>query len=351
MRILPFQRKKYLTILKTYPIYERKPTNLSSVGLRPPSLLQYKPFYGAKHPMKHGCFLTNDFLPSPKYTSEICVTNCVSYARSLRSFQAKTIFDSISLASAPILEQELIDSIIDGLGRESKEFITSLDLYSSITFDEFYDLLLQEEHLIKKISPALSISTTLTTNHLPASPSTSPSPSKYYSSSNNGRERGSYFNRGRYHDRQNGNYHHSNYGGHRGGYSQSRGYLMNTHNPHFLLMLASINSLVFCQICNKQGHTTHYCSERGHKTGYTLMTGISFGGLSHIKATITTSQKLAVYSTRTRQGVWHAQLGNPMHANFRTLVQWFNLQFSYKYMIRKFHVCPLGKACCLSFSS
>ncbi|XP_068318476.1 uncharacterized protein [Pyrus communis] len=56
-----------------------------------------------------------------------------------------------------ITDDELIESILDGLGREYKEFKTSVHLRPSLSFDDCYDLLLQEEHLIQKMS-SLSLS-------------------------------------------------------------------------------------------------------------------------------------------------------------------------------------------------
>ncbi|KAF7120579.1 hypothetical protein RHSIM_Rhsim13G0196200 [Rhododendron simsii] len=72
--------------------------------------------------------------------------------------QAKSIADSLTAAGSPISDSELIDYIIDALGGEYKEFITSLHLRPTNTFDDFYDLLLQEEHLLKRMA-SLSLST------------------------------------------------------------------------------------------------------------------------------------------------------------------------------------------------
>jgi hypothetical protein len=70
---------------------------------------------------------------------------------------AKSIADSLAAAGSPISDTELIESIIDGLGHEYKEFITALHLRPTVSFDDFYDLILQEEHLLKRMS-SLSLS-------------------------------------------------------------------------------------------------------------------------------------------------------------------------------------------------
>jgi hypothetical protein len=70
---------------------------------------------------------------------------------------AKSIADSLAAAGSPISDTELIESIIDGLGHEYKEFIIALHLRPTVSFDDFYDLILQEEHLLKRMS-SLSLS-------------------------------------------------------------------------------------------------------------------------------------------------------------------------------------------------
>ncbi|CAL9017132.1 unnamed protein product [Prunus brigantina] len=60
---------------------------------------------------------------------------------------------------------ELIDYILDGLGHEYKQFTTSLHLRPSLTFDDFFGLLIQEEHLLKRMSSiSLSTGTSLTSD-------------------------------------------------------------------------------------------------------------------------------------------------------------------------------------------
>ncbi|BFG25074.1 hypothetical protein CerSpe_113480 [Prunus speciosa] len=52
-------------------------------------------------------------------------------------------------------DEELLEYLLDGLGHEYKEFTTSLHLRPSLSFDEFYNLLVQEEQLINKMSVVL----------------------------------------------------------------------------------------------------------------------------------------------------------------------------------------------------
>ncbi|CAL2265447.1 unnamed protein product [Prunus armeniaca] len=63
---------------------------------------------------------------------------------------------------------ELIDYILYGLGYEYKQFTTSLHLRPSLTFDDFFGLLIQEEQLLKRMSSiSLSTDTALTSDRNP----------------------------------------------------------------------------------------------------------------------------------------------------------------------------------------
>lgn len=55
---------------------------------------------------------------------------------------AKSLFDSLATTCAALNEAELIDYILAGLGQEHKAFKTFLHLRTSISFDDFYDLLI-----------------------------------------------------------------------------------------------------------------------------------------------------------------------------------------------------------------
>ncbi|CAL2246924.1 unnamed protein product [Prunus armeniaca] len=68
---------------------------------------------------------------------------------------AKSLFDSLNAASSTMMDEELIEYVLDGLGHKYKEFTTSLHLCPSLSFDEFYDLLVQEEQLFNKMSSVL----------------------------------------------------------------------------------------------------------------------------------------------------------------------------------------------------
>lgn len=70
---------------------------------------------------------------------------------------AWSLFDSLASAGTTMTNSELIEYILDGLGHEYKEFTTSPHLRQTLTFDEFFDLLLQEEQLQKRME-ALSLS-------------------------------------------------------------------------------------------------------------------------------------------------------------------------------------------------
>ena len=70
---------------------------------------------------------------------------------------AKSIADSLNVAGSAITEDELIECLLDGLGPEYKEFTTAIHLRPSLSYDDCYDLLIQEENLVKKMS-SLSLS-------------------------------------------------------------------------------------------------------------------------------------------------------------------------------------------------
>ena len=61
----------------------------------------------------------------------------------------KSYADALATAGCPISDADLIDFIVYGLGTDYKDFITTLCFFPAISFDDFYDLLLQEESLVK----------------------------------------------------------------------------------------------------------------------------------------------------------------------------------------------------------
>ena len=67
---------------------------------------------------------------------------------------AKTIVDSMAFAGNPIPNHELLDYITNGLGYEYRNFITSLNFHLAATFDEYYELLLQEAFLTERLNPS-----------------------------------------------------------------------------------------------------------------------------------------------------------------------------------------------------
>lgn len=76
---------------------------------------------------------------------------------------AKSYFDSLFATSSPIPDLDFIDFIVNGLGiNEYKEFITSVHFCPSTTFDEIFELLIQEESLMKCLTSPRSMSAALT---------------------------------------------------------------------------------------------------------------------------------------------------------------------------------------------
>jgi hypothetical protein len=68
---------------------------------------------------------------------------------------AKSLFDSLIQSGATMDDDELISYVLDGLGLKYKELATTLHLHPNIDFDQFYDLILKEEHLQKWMSLTL----------------------------------------------------------------------------------------------------------------------------------------------------------------------------------------------------
>lgn len=85
---------------------------------------------------------------------------------------AKALGDSLATTGSPLFDSNLIELVTDSLGHTYKEFITSLHACQITSFDEFYDLAVQEENLLKRMSSlALSTRTALIANHILTPPS------------------------------------------------------------------------------------------------------------------------------------------------------------------------------------
>ncbi|XP_050120308.1 uncharacterized protein LOC126597552 [Malus sylvestris] len=98
---------------------------------------------------------------------------------------AKSLADSLNTAGSSISEDDLIECLLDGLGPEYKEFTTAVHLRPSLLYDDFYDLLIQEENLIKKMSSfSLSNDVAFTAHHRFNGPSKSISNGNRFSFSN-----------------------------------------------------------------------------------------------------------------------------------------------------------------------
>ncbi|KAF7153434.1 hypothetical protein RHSIM_Rhsim01G0072300 [Rhododendron simsii] len=181
--------------------------------------------------------------------------------------RSKSLADFYAAAGSPISDNEFIDHIIDALGLEYKDFITSLNHHPTTSFDEFYDLLLQEEHLLKRMTAfSLSAGTAFATNRVPQNQQ--PATNKQHQNINHNNH---HHNRGRggHHGRGRGGQYYSDNRGGRGGQgglysSNNRG--LTSHRLHVpdnhppLLPTPTFTSL--CQICNQQGHNGKICPER-----------------------------------------------------------------------------------------
>lgn len=66
--------------------------------------------------------------------------------------EAKFVFDSLATGGFLVLDFDLVEYVVDGLGPKYQGFITSLHLRTSTTFNELFDLLIQEECLQQKHS-------------------------------------------------------------------------------------------------------------------------------------------------------------------------------------------------------
>lgn len=65
---------------------------------------------------------------------------------------AKTLVDSLVVTRSPISDSNLIEFVIDGFGHTYKEIVISLQVHPVTSFDELYDLAIQEENLLQRIS-------------------------------------------------------------------------------------------------------------------------------------------------------------------------------------------------------
>ncbi|KAM2315364.1 hypothetical protein ACFX1S_028273 [Malus domestica] len=374
---------------------------------------------------------------------------------------AKNLADSLTAAGSVISDEELIESILDGLGPEYKEFTTAVHLRSSLSYDDCYDLLLQEEHLIKKMSTfSLSSSAAFTASSRRAGSS--------HSAHNGHRSFSSPHSFGQGNGR----------GRHWRSSHQNRQANWNPPRPHSspstdtrppLLPTPSLPPKPptfeydgYCQLCEEYGHKARQCPTRGNfaylatadspsptpwvvdsgatnhmtndpsaltqiqpytgtdtivvgngnhlpishvgkssisslhgplllkdvlyvpaikknllslrrfcydnhcffemddrsfrvkdkKTGQLLLIGHNYGELYYIRATPHVTPKLVFYGERTTSDVWHARLGHPSTAIFHVLANKYHIPISGTLSSHnKCHVCPLGKACRLPFSS
>jgi hypothetical protein len=165
---------------------------------------------------------------------------------------AKSLADSLTAAGSPISDTELIEFIIDGLGHEYKEFITSLHLRPAVSFDDFYDLLLQEEHLLKRMSTlSLSTGTAL------AAARTRPN---QHLTNNKHQQNFQHNNKGQGRGRGKGRGHHF--------FDNRRSAPPPPDNRPPLLPTPAyrppFNFSPACQICNQAGHIARVCPERGN---------------------------------------------------------------------------------------
>lgn len=105
--------------------------------------------------MKHGPIWKKRLSP----LSKIHIRNVCTQLRNLKMdsekpigdflLHAKSTADSLAAARSPISDSELIDYIIDALGVEYKDFITSLHLRPKNSFDDFYDLFFKRSTFLK----------------------------------------------------------------------------------------------------------------------------------------------------------------------------------------------------------
>ncbi|XP_016647117.1 PREDICTED: uncharacterized protein LOC103322784 [Prunus mume] len=204
---------------------------------------------------------------------------------------AKSLYDSLVAAGSQMTDEELIEYILDGLGHDYKEFTTSLHLRSSLSFDEFYDLLIQEEQLIKMSSVSLSSGMALAADRSTNQHENSDRRQYNNNHSNNnyqgqgrgrGRGRGWYSNRDR--NWSNGNNykdHNWNQNSQRRSWNKSntdqqRGNSSSANYSHQVssdtrppllptpIQQQNYQFSVICQQCNKVGHTSRICPERGN---------------------------------------------------------------------------------------
>ncbi|XP_022849773.1 uncharacterized protein LOC111371830 [Olea europaea var. sylvestris] len=66
--------------------------------------------------------------------------------------RVKPLFDSLKQTGSSIDDDELITYTLNGLGLEFKYLATTLHMHPDLEFDQFYDLVLKEKHLQKRLN-------------------------------------------------------------------------------------------------------------------------------------------------------------------------------------------------------
>ncbi|KMZ56190.1 hypothetical protein ZOSMA_98G00140 [Zostera marina] len=198
-----------------------------------------------------------DQLRTLKKTSDLSMTDYI--------IQVKSLVDFLIASGTPVSEDVLIDHIIDGLGDEFNNFLHNLHFQrDSMTFQKVFGILLQKEHLLKRINKSSVVDvvegTALATSR---GPRRNFKGRKYYQKgkNNNQRDYQGENNYGNNHHRRR-DYHKneniSTYQGNGKGKSDSKDLNSKIQVP------ASINDNVICQLCNKPGHTARKCYQRAN---------------------------------------------------------------------------------------
>ncbi|KAK8943258.1 hypothetical protein KSP39_PZI009123 [Platanthera zijinensis] len=175
----------------------------------------------------------------------------------------KRVADALAAAGEPISHFALVDYITDGLKEELQSFLSLIELRPPSSFDELFDMLINEEALLNRLRPKNHDSSALYAHSRPTGSSSSfsnpPGKNSRQPHGNNWRS-GRGGNGGRW-----GNNSRGGYGNRRNSFQQNqRHHQQNQQSslPPLLPIPASIHPNEACQICLKPGHTARTCYQR-----------------------------------------------------------------------------------------
>ncbi|XP_012850808.1 PREDICTED: uncharacterized protein LOC105970518 [Erythranthe guttata] len=194
--------------------------------------------------------------------------------------QIKKLADQLSMAGQALTSDDIITYILAGLGPEYDPLVNTIVGRESITLEEVYSMLLTTEARILHNNQPLSALSVASVNV--AARSFDPPRGRGRGFSNGPLSRGNQSYRGGYNNS-------------RGGYSASNHHSFNRNNSGVVQ-----RSNLWCQLCEKHGHTVHKCY---HRFDVTFQSSYKPKGPSAMLAS----------ASPTTDSVWHPDTGATHH--------------------------------------